>query len=89
MSIPNGERFKSAVWSAVLYGEQVHRLCICFKFVMPNSLNVSGRLTNERIPHIHAMCSAVHPCNVLVSGQKGGGVGGGVDLTLNSLLRAS
>ena len=57
---------------------------MCFKFVMPNSLNVSGRLTNERIPLTHAMlCSAARPRHV--SRQ----VGGVLDVALNSLLRAS
>ena len=60
---------------------------MCFKFVMPNSLNVSGRLTNERIPLTHAMlCSAARPRHV--SRQVGGG-GGVLDVALNSLLRAS
>ena len=53
---------------------------------MPNSLNVSGRLTNERIPLTHAMlCSAARPRHV--SRQVGGG--GVLDVALNSLLRAS
>ena len=45
---------------------------------MPNSLNVSGRLVNERIFLTHVLgCEAV-------SGQRGGG-----DVALNSLLMAS
>ena len=48
-----------------------------FKFVMPNSLNVSGRLTNERIPLTHAMLySAAWPRHVR-RGGGGGGLGGG------------
>ena len=47
---------------------------------MPNSLNVSGRLVNERIFLTHVLgCEAV-------SGQRGGG---GRDVALNSLLMAS
>ena len=52
---------------------------------MPNSLNASGRLTKERIPLVHAMYLATRPCQV----RRGVGEGrGGVDLALNSLLRA-
>ena len=41
----------------------------CFKFVLPNSLNVSDRLVNERIPLTHVLgCEAV-------SGRGGGGGG--------------
>ena len=59
---------------------------MCFKFVMPNSLNVSGRLTNERIPLTHAMlCSAARRRQV----RRGGGGRVGLDVALNSLLKAS
>lgn len=47
---------------------------------MPNSLNVSGRLVNERISLTHVLgCEAV-------SGQRGREGG---DVALNSLLMAS
>ena len=51
---------------------------------MPNSLNASGRLVNERISLTHVLgCEAV-------SGQRGReGWGGGGDVALNSLLMAS
>ena len=59
---------------------------MCFKFVMPNSLNVSGRLTNERIPLTHAMlCSAARRRQV----RRGKGGRVGLNVALNSLLRAS
>ena len=62
---------------------------MCFKFVMPNSLNVSGRLTNERIPLTHAMlCSAARRRQVR-RGEGGGAGKVGLDVALNSLLRAS
>ena len=49
---------------------------------MPNSLNVSGRLVNERISLTHVLgCEAV-------SGQRGR-EGEGRDVALNSLLMAS
>ena len=51
----------------------------CFKFVLPNSLNVSDRLVNERIPLTHVLgCEAV-------SGRGGGGC----NVALDSLLGAS
>ena len=52
---------------------------------MPNSLNVSGRLVNEKIFLTHVLgCEAL-------SGQRGGWGGGGRggDVALNSLLMAS
>ena len=50
----------------------------CFKFVLPNSLNVSDRLANERIPLTHVLgCEAV-------SGRAGG-----CNVALDSLLGAS
>ena len=55
-------------------------MCLLY-VVIANSLNVSGRLANERILLTHVLgCEAV-------SGRSGGGVGG--DMALNSLLRAS
>ena len=49
---------------------------------MPNSLNASGRLVNERISLTHVLgCEAV-------SGQRGR-EGWGGDVALNSLLMAS
>ena len=56
-------------------------MCLLY-VVIANSLNVSGRLANERILLTHVLgCEAV-------SGRSGGGGGGG-DMALNSLLRAS
>ena len=50
---------------------------------MPNSLNASGRLVNERISLTHVLgCEAV-------SGQRGREGWGGGDVALNSLLMAS
>ena len=56
-------------------------MCLLY-VVIANSLNVSGRLANERILLTHVLgCEAV-------SGRSGGGGVGG-DMALNSLLRAS
>ena len=57
-------------------------MCLLY-VVIANSLNVSGRLANERILLTHVLgCEAV-------SGRSGGGGGVGGDMALNSLLRAS
>ena len=64
MSIRSAGAEKILVWSAILYGESVHWLSICFKFVMP----------------IDQWKDSSHPCNVLgyeaVSGKEEGGGGG-------------
>ena len=49
---------------------------------MANSLNVSGRLANERIPLTHVL-------DARLRGRVRSGGGGGDDMALNSLLRAS
>ena len=70
MSIPRGRGrgcCKSMVWSVSLSGESSHRSCVWFKFVLPNSLNVSGRFAKERI-----LCTDVLCCEAM-SGHGGGG----------------